>query len=451
MPSRKSTTPSQRRLLFRRKATVASVVVVTFLFLLFYNLGSYLFIKRIGRHLEDALDGRLKTAASLSTQIIEHDMEDVNDPSTHSLIRLLLSQIRLQNDLEATYLISPDFDVIVDSRLDLEFQASRGYLRNDSTQIQLAESGVISTSALHTVEGNHFKNVYAPVSDILGNKAILVLEANADFLDVIDFFNRGLLLGVGASILLLLLLVFFLLGATSLFLKTEAQLQQSKRLASMGQMAATVAHEIRNPLGVIKGTADVLRERYQESSSSNELFGFINEEIRRLNRLVSDFLSLSKEPALKLAEHDLCKMVSDAVHTFQAEDTAEVELSLPQNTESLKVTCDADMLRQVLLNLFLNAAQAMDNAGKINVEIRLEKIKGKRFAKVQVTDSGRGIEGDPNAIFEPFYTTKAQGTGLGLAVSRNIIERHGGWIEAENRFEGGAAVTFWLPVTWLVS
>jgi len=434
-------------LLFRRKATVASVVVVTFFFLLFYNLGSYLFIKRIGRHLEEALDGRLKTAATLSTQIIERDLEDLHDTSTHSLVRLLLAQIRLQNDLEAAYLISTHFDVLVDSRLELEFQVSRGYLRNDSTAIHSADTGVISVSSLRTVAGNHFKNVYAPVSDILGNRAILVLEANADFMDIIRFFHRGLLIGAVTSLMLLLLLVFFLIGATSLFLKTEAQLQQSRRLASMGQMAATVAHEIRNPLGIIKSTADILRERQQEASGSTELFGYINDEIRRLNRLVGDFLSLSREPAPKLAENDLCKIVEDAVHIFQAEDGTKTDIALPNNRESLQVACDADMLRQVMLNLFLNSAQAMDGSGKICVEVKSEKIRGRRFAQVRVMDSGKGIEGDPNAIFEPFYTTKAQGTGLGLAVSRNIIERHGGWMQAANRLEGGAVVEFWLPAS----
>jgi signal transduction histidine kinase len=434
-----------RRLLLRRKMAVASVVVVTFLFLLFYNLGSYLFIKKMGRHLENALDGRLKTGAGMAAEIIERDLNDLNDPSETSLTRLLLSQIRLENDLEAAYIINPHFEVLVDSRFDLEMGVSRGYLREDSTAIFLAERGSVTTSALHTVAGNHFKNSYALIQDVIGNRAILVLEANADFMDAISFFHRGLYLGMLTSLLLLFLLTLFLIGATSLFLKTEARLQQSQRLAAMGQMAATVAHEIRNPLGIIKSTADLLQERSQSDSNSTELFGYINDEIRRLNGLVGDFLSLTKEPAMNLAENDLCKVIGEAVHLFQPKHTSKIDLVLLPDQAPLMVRCDADLIRQVVINLLINAAQSADDDGRICVKVESEKSRGRRFVRVQVIDEGSGIEGDPSAIFEPFYTTKAQGTGLGLAVSRNIIERHGGDIEAANRAEGGAMLTFSLP------
>ncbi len=439
---------SNKRLLLRRKLTVASVVVATFLFLLFYNLGSYFFIKKMGRHLEQSLDSRLKTAASLAAQIIELDVTNIYDASEHPLLRIVLTRIKNDNELEAAYLIDSSYNVILDSRLDLELSASRSYIVEDSSAIRQALVGSISTSQLHTVAGNHFKSVYAPVNDLFGNSAILVLEANAEFFDMIRFFKKGLLIGSVTSGLLLILLTLFLIGATSLFLKTEEQLQKSRRLAAMGQMAATVAHEIRNPLGIIKSTADVLREKYHSGDEPDELFGFINDEVQRLNRLVNDFLTLSREPKLNRVDENLIGIVENAIRQFKAEPDENIRVEFRATTNKAVVNCDRDKIHQVLLNLLLNARQALEKSenGQIKVELSAEKIKGKEFAKVEIADNGPGLPGDSDEIFDPFYTTRTKGTGLGLAVSRNIIELHGGRIEAENRPQGGAVLRFYLPM-----
>ena len=444
---KKSTKPKHKNLLIRRKATAASVVLVTFLFLLFYNLALYFFIQQMGGYLETALDSRLKTAASLTAKFIERDITDIYDASEQSLLRIILAPIRRDNDLEAAYLIDPFYNLILDSRLDLELTVSRGYLLEDSTAIKKAVLGTLSTSKLHTVAGSHFKNVYAPVYDILGNKAILVLEANAQFLNIIRFFERGLWFGVITSVALLILLTLFLIAITTLFLRTEDQLQKSRRLASMGQMAATVAHEIRNPLGIIKGTADLLSEKYQPQDEPDELFEFINEEVKRLNGLVNDYLTLAKEPNLKLKKTDLIVLIKDAISKFQLDHERNCTISFHSNLSSLFLLLDSELIFQVLLNLIINATQAVNNK-KSNISLSLEthKIRGKPFAKTMVTDNGYGIKGNPDEIFEPFFTTKTKGSGLGLAVSRNIIELHGGRIEAKNRSEGGTTIEFYLPI-----
>ncbi len=436
---------SNQQLLFRRKLAVVSVVLVTFVFLLLFNLGSYFFIKRMGTHLENALDARLVTAASLATQIIEKDLTNLYDPREHSLISNLLTQIHSGNDFEAVYIIDKTFNTLVDSRIVLEM-TKRGYLREDSTEIQLALNGTITASQLHTIAGNHFKSVYAPVIDFDGNTAVLVLEANAEFLDIIHFFRRGLYIGSATSLFLLVFLTIYVIWAMRLFLRTEAQLQQSQRLAAMGQIGATMAHEIRNPLGIIKSTSDVLREKYQNRGEPDELFGYINDEIRRLNRLVNDFLSLSREPVLNVDEHNLTQLIKRAVQSFDAENRGQTKINVDAPDELL-VSCDTDLLHQVILNLFLNSAQATE---KLDIEIQvclsIAKVRAKKFAKIEIADNGVGFADDQQKIFEPFYTTKAKGTGLGLAVSRSIIEKHGGWIEAENGKQGGAMIRFFLPL-----
>jgi len=439
-------TSTNTRLLLRRKLTVISVIAVTFLFLLLFNLGSYLFLNKIGGYLEQSLDTRLKTTANMALGIVERELNNIYDLTEQSYIRLRLERIRTQNDLEAAYIINANLNVIVDSRPELE-NVSRGYLREDSTALRIIETGKTVTSELHTVSGNHFKNVYAPIYDLYGNTAILVLEASAEYFNIITFFRRGLYLGSITSLLLLILLIIFLTWATRMLLKTEAELQKSQRLAIMGQMAATVAHEIRNPLGIIKSTSDVLREKYQNTSEPDEMFNFINEEINRLNRLVNDFLSFSREPNLNITVNDLHKLVQEAIISFKAEEFGKAKIIYNSGNNEILVNCDKDMLHRVLLNLLINARQAVINGEAIiTVEISREQIKGKSFARVKISDNGTGIEGDPEEIFNPFFTTKTKGTGLGLAVSRNIIEKHGGKMNAENNSDGGATIKFTIPV-----
>jgi len=432
------------RLLFRRKLVVTAVLLAIFLFLFAYNIAGMLFLNRLGTHLEKNLDARMLTAAHLSVKLIEGGLRDLYSAAENTLIRIVLAEIRLENDFEAAYLIDTDLNVIIDSRLDLEMSVSRGYLAEDSLAIRRALDGFSATSPLHTVAGSHFKNAYSTVYDLQGNTALLVLEANADFLEIIGFFKRGLVFGASASLVMLVCLIAFMIWATALFLRTEAQLQASQRLAAMGQMAATVAHEIRNPLGIIKSTADLLREKGSSGTEAGELFGYINDEVNRMNRLVNDFLSLSREPELRTAVCDLRDVVSDAVRSFTPE-SMDVSVRLPDR--ELLAECDADMIHQVALNVMLNAEQALEGEeGRLHITLTAVRLRGKPHARLVIEDNGIGLPAEPGRIFDPFFTTKSSGTGLGLTVSRRIIERHGGQIEALSRSGRGTTIRIHLPL-----
>lgn len=428
-------------ILKRRKWIVALVMAVSFLFLLVYNFGSYVVLSRTGRHLEQALDARLHSVAAMTVQLIERQVTDLASESDRTGLRLFLQRLRTENQLEAAYLVDFQNRVLLDSDPDWQRLVSRAYLQKDSTAIRLAQQGRIQVSALHTVTNNRFKSVYAVVMDLYGNQAIVVLEANADFLQAMDDYYHLLYLGILISLVMLLLLIVFLTAATSLFLRTETQLFQAQRLASLGQMAATVAHEIRNPLAIIKGTAEVLRERVK---AEPELFGYIHDEIARLNRLVSDFLSYAREPVLRKESCDLAELISESVRRHPA--CSRIDWAPPPS--EVAVPCDRDRIRQVLDNLLLNAHQAMENSeGRIEISLHLERHRGRRHAVVAVQDEGPGLQHNQHDIFEPFYTTKSSGTGLGLAVSRNIIESHQGRIEALNRTQGGSIFRFYLPLS----
>jgi signal transduction histidine kinase len=436
--------PAQQRLLRRRKWTVATVMIVTFLFLLFYNFGSYLFLKRIGRQLENSLDQRLQATAALTAELIERSMSSFADEDDADLLRSSLNRIRLENDLEAAYLIAPDGKILLDARRELERSIGRPYLIEDSTAIRQAFAGAVRVSHLHIVAGNPFKSVYAPVSDIYGYAAVLALEANAGFLSTMGQFYRALYIGVVISLLLLIALAFFLILAMLQFVRTENRLYQSERLASLGQMAAMVAHEIRNPLAIIKSTVDVLREKKLRSEQSDEFFGYINDEILRLNKIVSNFLAFSREPRLEKSRCDLVALLEGIAASFSRQGA---DLSWRCDQEHLYLHCDPGQIEQMVLNLLINAREAMKPGKKNEIILRLgeERSRGKILVVIEVEDRGVGMLGGGREIFEPFYTTKTSGTGLGLAVCRRIAEAHDGEIAVVAPAEGGTLMRITLP------
>jgi signal transduction histidine kinase len=430
-----------QKMLLRRKLIVAGVVVLIFVFLLLRNVASYAFVRQIGEQLESSLDARLETSAGLITNVINGAVNNLYDPIDLQLLPFTLARVRNSSDLEAVYLIDRDVNVLVDSDPD---RPSRGYILKDSLDIRTAWKNGSATSSIHTFSGAHFKNAYVVLEDFSGNSALLVVEANAGFFSILNFYYKSLYLNSAIAAAVFIVLTVFLVMATTKFLRTEERLQESQRLAAMGQMTATMAHEIRNPLGIIKASTDVLREKYQSEGEQDELFGFVDDEIKRLSRLVSDFLAFSREPILNAHPADINVIIRDAIIAFTSEKEINIEFSPKQ--EELRTHVDSDKLYQVLLNLLLNAWQAMDGNGAIRIKTREIRQRGVTYAEIIVQDDGPGFHGDLSKVFEPFYTTKTQGTGLGLAVCRTIIEKMDGLIRADNIPGGGARIVLQLPI-----
>ena len=401
----------------------------------------------MGGFLELELDRRLQASAMLIKTQIEKDLTNLDDETNLALLQSSLLRVLRSNDLQGAYLIDEYLTVITDARNTWDFE-NRSYLQQDSLFIHSAFAGNTSVSPLYTIEGSHFKNVYTLVQDLQGQSAVLVLEANADFFDILTTFKKGLFIEISASIALLILVTFFLLWMVTLWLKTEERLYHTEHLAAMGQMAATVAHEIRNPLGIMKGTADILKERYSEKGENDELFDYIPYEIKRLDRLVNDFLYLSKEPKLELRTSDIYDTLKNAILAMEREiDTEKHTIQMKNTTKNLNVLHDPNAIHQVMLNLIHNSVQAMgDNSGIVAIEISLDKYNGKPAVKIRMTDTGPGFKGNPDTLFEPFYTTKTRGTGLGLAVCRRLIEQHRGQIEAVSNRDDGMTITILLPI-----
>jgi two-component system, NtrC family, sensor histidine kinase HydH len=226
--------------------------------------------------------------------------------------------------------------------------------------------------------------------------------------------------------------------------KLEEELKRNERLAALGEMAAGVAHELRNPLSSIKGLAVLLKSRFADSSSDREAADILVGEVERLNRSISELLNYARPDHLEKEKVSLNGIVQKAISLIRVDaDAAGVEIRTEFCPPPDFVHADQDKLSQVFLNLFLNAIQAMKNGGTLKVGTSCDQAQ----LLCRVEDSGCGIDADllPK-IFDPYVTTKSGGTGLGLAMSVKIIEEHGGRIDISSTPGQGTTVAVSLPV-----
>ena len=220
---------------------------------------------------------------------------------------------------------------------------------------------------------------------------------------------------------------------------------RKEKLVALGHLAAGVAHEIRNPLSSIKGLAKYFAERTPPGGEAQQLAQVMAKEADRLNRVVSELLELVRPAHLNYQPVDINALIRHSLQLVsQDAQSRGIALQFTPRPELTTINADADRLNQVLLNLYLNAMQAIGRDGVIHVSA---SEADRQRVKIVVTDSGKGMSDEElQAIFTPYFTTKADGTGLGLAVVQNIIEQHGGTIRAESQPGAGAIFTLWLPV-----
>jgi two-component system sensor histidine kinase HydH len=233
----------------------------------------------------------------------------------------------------------------------------------------------------------------------------------------------------------------------------EGELRRRERLAAVGQLSAGLAHEIRNPLGSIKGAAQILTGDLP-TGDRDRLLAILTEESGRLDRVLTDFLTFARPRPPELRPMDLAACVRDTVAllaTEAAEHGVTIDVLAPAG-DLPDVSGDEDLLRQVVWNLVRNGLQAVGRGGRL--EIRLDRVSGSLGARwvggcirMSISDDGPGIAaGDLDRIFNPFFTTRDGGTGLGLAICHRIVADHGGSIEVASRPEGGARFDVDLPV-----
>jgi len=254
--------------------------------------------------------------------------------------------------------------------------------------------------------------------------------------------------------------------------QTFDSLKDRDKLAAVGEMAAGLAHEIKNPLGAIKGAAELLKEEKNRAQTSEEFLQIIIDETNRLSHVVTEFLDYAKPR--KFQPHGNCDPLTVIEHTSQlALKGTKVAFEVETEEKSPLIEVDPEALKQILLNLFLNSVQAMELTERPYLKVRVKRIKGKRFfsldslplskvwegwrtenirspeefLEIEVKDNGPGIDMETQRrLFVPFFTTKVKGSGLGLAICRRLVESMGGTIQVKSREGHGTSFILHLPI-----
>ncbi|HEV3482138.1 MAG TPA: ATP-binding protein [Candidatus Acidoferrales bacterium] len=237
--------------------------------------------------------------------------------------------------------------------------------------------------------------------------------------------------------------------------RAEADARRSERLAALGQMSAGLAHEIRNPLGIIKGSAEMLTQKLQDAAPlASELAGYISSEVNRINALVARFLDFARPMHLELQPHQIPNMVESALESVRAQfPETNVRIERHYAPELPEVLCDQQLCEQVFVNLIQNAFQAMNGFGargeaSLRIFLRPETSGGRPGVGATIEDSGPGVpEESREQIFNPFFTSRKDGVGLGLSIVAKIVDDHHGWIRLESEYQGGARFHLFLPIT----
>lgn len=222
--------------------------------------------------------------------------------------------------------------------------------------------------------------------------------------------------------------------------QTDSLLQKSEKLAIVGQMAAGIAHEIRNPLTSIKGFIQLFRSNtYQK-----EYYDLVLTELDRINIILGEFLVLAKPSVVVFKENDVRTLIEDVVTLINTQSILNnVQINVDMNESIPRISCEETQLKQVLINILKNAIEAMPNGGLIEIKVQ-EKQKGK--LSICIIDQGIGIPKDRiSTLGEPFYTTKEKGTGLGLMTCYRIIESHNGTFHISSELNKGTTVEITIP------
>lgn len=225
----------------------------------------------------------------------------------------------------------------------------------------------------------------------------------------------------------------------------EEKLRRSEKLSTLGEMAAVLAHEIRNPLGSIRGTAEILRDDYKPGDPKHEFIEIQIKETERLNRVVEDFLHMARPQPVDM---QLCPVQEEleTVATLVTHEARErqIKLVIQPPTVPVIIKADGEKLRQAFLNIIINSLQATPPGGSVIIST---KVYQTALCEIRFRDTGQGIDAETqDKIFEPFFTTKPDGTGLGLAITRKIIESHSGMLLVESDPGHGTTVVVRLPM-----
>ena len=310
------------------------------------------------------------------------------------------------------------------------------------TIIAALEGVPAATSIYRAPDGTYMMAGYAPLPLHTGAAGtVAAVEASADFLGGLEELRTVLIAATVISIVGIALFTWFVLKATGSLIRARESLMRSETFASLGRMAAGIAHEIRNPLFIIRTSAEKLKETNPERAA--EIDGFIIDEVDRLDAILTDYLLFARDEPMRRERMDLVTILRRSVRLVRES----IEPAGPALVEHYTVPeapfrGEEKKLQQAFLNILLNAEQSTAEGDTITVTITR---RDDRY-RISFADTGNGIpDREREKIFEPFYTTKPTGSGLGLAIVKRVVEDHGGEVTITSRAGAGTTVSITFP------
>jgi signal transduction histidine kinase len=434
--------------LFNQQKVLYTVISLAVIILFLLNLWGWLFLNRFENELLLSLSQQTQRSSEVYALLIgeklsvEEGFLLPQEGLPLISIQQLLFEFRETGNLETIFIVSPDRKTYITPDFSPESeQLARKFQLNDSL-FQEAQTKGESKAERIFFHDTYFLTTYTPILNEFGVViGILVIEAPADIFNTLYFFrNTAVLTAFIGLVILLGMGIIIILAIRQLFIIRQT-LEHKSRLAQLGQMAAMVAHEIRNPLSIIKGTSEVLRKKYQHEN--DEMFDFIPEEINRLNRLVSDFLQFARQKEIPLSKGNIVESVEKICSQI-----GDKRIQFKAKCNSANIMLNEDALRQILYNIIDNALQAtpaIEEGGLILVKLTCQANRP-RGVIIEIIDNGKGMPQETvSKIFEPFFSTRATGSGLGMAITKQLVEQMNGTINVTSEPNCGTTVRILFP------
>ncbi|HET9252119.1 MAG TPA: ATP-binding protein [Candidatus Eisenbacteria bacterium] len=360
-------------------------------------------------------------------------------------VRYEWNRLAATSGLSNIVLVDSDRRVLL--RLHDPFAFEPEVLLLETGHLTRALIGQSTFSKLYRKDGEYLRSAYAPVMGPEGSViGAVAVEGGSEAFQPLQQV-RNTLYGAAGVLTILVVAIFFGFQRTAEHLsKIEENMRHTDLLASIGQVSAGVAHEIRNPLAVLRGASSRLQKYDQLKPEERKMMlGMIDEEVNRMSAFVQNFLHLSRRPNLEPQEFELRPVLERSLDILRVElDRANVSMSLEWKGENgIHLLGDPLAMHHVFLNLALNARDVMPDGGTLHIRV----VEKRDEVRIQFEDTGPGVPKDiRKKVFDAFFTTRAKGTGLGLAFVDRIVSEHGGSVTVGDAPKGGALFEVRLPL-----
>ncbi|MBN1825878.1 MAG: hypothetical protein JW958_06390 [Candidatus Eisenbacteria bacterium] len=430
------------------------------------NVGGWLFYEKARGYMENANGRRLVSWARAAAAQVDKERlyrfvpgDESSAPYAEEAEKM--RRLRDEAELDNLFLVAPYQGSLLDTRPDIPVGWSNPLVELESEDLSPLWAGEAVRLPLYEIEGEPFQGVLAPVLEEGELRAVVGADASARFLDDLRILRRALLLTALLSLVVAGGLALFVSRNARRLVALQGEIKDAERLAALGTLTAGLAHEIRNPLAIIRASAELLQEEHSGGTAGDRFAGEILGEVDRLGGLLEGFLDFARPDRLEKKRIDLAALADKTCRRVEAEFRdrgIRLERDIPP--ETTPVDLDPLRIEQVLLNLIWNARDALDGrGGRVEISVRRRRrapssairtspAAGRDgFVEVRVADDGPGIpEEVRDKLFDPFFTTRKRGTGLGLSIAHGIVQGHGGYLFVESDRGGGATVGFGLPV-----